>query len=162
MVSLHERLLNHLTYDPETGWFTYNHAGRRARVGGRAGWLSPDGYRYLRFEARVHGEHRWVVFYMTGIWPTDQVDHKRVGKEFRSDNRWGEIRVATRAQNGANRVVQNNSSSGAKGVSRASKNRWYARVGGDRTYLGCFASKEDATNAVALEARRRYGEFART
>ena len=161
MCELHDRLVEHLTYDPDTGWFTYNHPGRKARVGGRAGWDGADGYRYLRFEGCVRGEHLWVVFYMTGSWPKDQVDHRRVGREFRSDNRWSELRVATRAQNGANRLVRSNSVSGVKGVSKASKNRWAARIGGGKTYLGCFDTKEAASEAVAMEAQKRYGEFAR-
>lgn len=104
-------------------------------------------------------EHRWAMFYMTGQWPPEHVDHIVVGKAHRADNRWDQLRVASRGQNFANREVQSNSLSGVKGVSRTRSGRWMARVGG-REYLGTFDTQFAAVAAVNSALAARYGDFA--
>jgi AP2 domain len=75
------------------------------------------------------------------------------------------LRIATRSQQSANRKLWG--SSPYKGVRRDPKGivrPWRARiqVGHRRWELGFFATAEDAAKAYDLEARRHFGEFART
>lgn len=158
----HKKLLEYLHYNPRTGMFMWLKASGPNAYGSRAGRLHHSGYRDLQFMGYRTGESRWAVFYMTGKWPEDQVDHKRVGKEYRADNRWEKLRPATRSQNFANRRVQSNSRSGIKGVYQLPSGRWGARrPGKHQGYLGTFDTAEQAAEAVALEAVKIYGEFAR-
>lgn len=78
------------------------------------------------------------------------------------DNRRGNIRLATATQNGRNKVVQRNNSSGFKGVSRVGE-RWHAYVcvGRKQTHLGIFDTREAAAVAYNVAAARLFGEFAR-
>ena len=157
----HSVFLQWVHYNPNTGVFMWLLSRGCCRAGTRAGRLHHSGYRDLHFMGYRTNEARWAVFYMTGKWPEDQVDHKKVGKEYRADNRYKSIRVATRSQNFANRHVQSNSRSGVKGVRQLSSGRWAARTGPDQKHLGTFDTREQAGAAVAIEAQKRYGEFAR-
>ncbi len=155
---LHTALLEWMHYDPDTGIWTFLKTRGSRKAGAIAGRLHHSGYRDFQFMGLRTTEHRWAVFYMTGEWPIDQVDHKRVGKEFRSDNRWSEIRPATQSQNFANRKVQKDSLSGVKGVRRLPSGRWFAKLG--TTTIGTFDTLKLAGRAVEIAAYLRYGEFA--
>lgn len=155
---LHTALLEWLHYDPETGIWTFLKTRGPRKAGSVAGRLHHSGYRDFQFMGLRTTEHRWAVFYMTGEWPIDQVDHRRVGIEFRSDNRWSEIRLASRSQNFANRKVLSNSKSGLKGVKLLPSGRWFARL--SKETIGTFDTADLAAEAVAVRARQRYGEFA--
>lgn len=158
----HAELLEWLHYNPKTGIFLWLQSNSHHKAGARAGRLHHSGYRDIQFRGYRTNESRWAVFYMTGKWPEEHVDHRQVGKEYRSDNRWSEIRTATRSQNFANRRVQSNSQSGVKGVKQLPSGKWGARIGSKpMTYLGTFDTWEEAEQAVAIEAQKRYGEFAR-
>lgn len=80
------------------------------------------------------------------------------------DNRRCNLRPATTAQNTANQVnLQSTNTSGYRGVTKTSANRWTAMVSveGKRVRLGCFASPVDAAKAYDRAAVDIYGEFAR-
>ena len=114
-----------------------------------AGGLIPDGYiavalTYLG-EQRKYRAHR-IAFAMTyGRWPRHEIDHKN---GVRSDNRITNLREATDLQNAQNAGKRVDNISGHAGVSRNGK-RWCARirVNTKLTYLGRFASAEDAARA---------------
>lgn len=88
------------------------------------------------------------------------VDHINRNK---IDNRRGNLRIATNRQNGINRGLFPNNTSGYKGVSfcRNSK-KWVANLnsGGTMIHLGYYDNKEDAAKAYNLKAEELYGEFA--
>lgn len=74
------------------------------------------------------------------------------------------LRLATRAQNGANRSRQRNNTSGFKGVSWDSVNKkWRAtiQVAGKQKFLGRYSSPEEAYAKYCEAAKQYYGEFAR-
>ena len=94
-----------------------------------------------------------------------QVDHKN---HDRADNRRVNLRVVTAAQNATNRKKPTHykgreCSSKYKGVYPDGK-KWRAAVSvkSRLTYLGKFASPEDAARAYDAAAIRYHGEFART
>jgi hypothetical protein len=99
--------------------------------------------------------HRLIM----GDPPGRQVDHWDTDG---CNNQRGNLRVATRTQNNANRRKQA-SSSQYKGVSRRKDcARWVACIGKSRTCLGYFPSEIDAARAYDVAAKEMYGEFALT
>jgi hypothetical protein len=79
------------------------------------------------------------------------------------DNRRGNLRVCTHAENMRNKRIASNSQNQYKGVARAKK-RWSAQIGssrsGGRTHVGLFKTQEEAAAAYDIAAVLRYGEFA--
>lgn len=79
------------------------------------------------------------------------------------DNRRGNLRVATRSQNGRNRGAQRNNTSGAKGVTWSkSAGKWEAKIwlNKKRHWLGLFETKEEAAEAYRAAAAKLHGRFA--
>lgn len=93
------RLQEILHYDPDTGLFTWRTGVGTASEGARAGGSS-NGYVSIQVDCKRYYAHRLAFLYMTGAWPTGVVDHRNNNP---SDNRWGNLRDATRRQNALNR-----------------------------------------------------------
>ncbi len=73
------------------------------------------------------------------------------------------LRLATNAQNGANRPAPKNNKSGYKGVRWHKKaKKWIAQItaNGKNRHLGTFDSAEDAYKAYCEAAAKYHGEFA--
>lgn len=162
-----ERLKELLAYDPETGVFTYRvrngKNGRPSRRGGKVAGSLDNSVGYLRIGIDNHKylAHRLAVFYVTGEWPTNLVDHDDLDGV---NNRWSNIRHATKSQNAANSRLSNVNSTGFKGVSFCrSTNRYRAdiRVDGKSINLGRFDSPETAHAAYVSAAVQHFGEYAR-
>jgi hypothetical protein len=116
---------------------------------------------HVRLDGHDYLGHRlaWLHFY--GRWPRLNPDHRNCDP---SDNRIGNLREATKSQNGSNRGKQRNNKSGFKGVSwHKTRKRWVAFIerDGKSRYLGLFNEPEDAHAAYCAAAERLYGEFAR-
>jgi hypothetical protein len=108
------RLRELLHYDPLTGIFTYLPRGRGVMPGKQAGGLhKKSGYITIGIEGATFKAHRLAVLYMTGSMPPVHVDHENRN---RSDNRYLNLRPATRSQNCANRLPAFAPASGHKGV----------------------------------------------
>lgn len=146
------RLREFLKYDPELGSFTWivgrkSHAGT-AKAGAVAGQLNGNGYRYLGLMRFVYTEHRLAWLYMTGSWPTQQIDHVDGN---RSNNKWHNLRQVTAKQNSENRVrARADSPYGVTGVSRIKESgKWRAVLKNNRKFvhLGCFNTLEEAVSA---------------
>lgn len=64
--------------------------------GEQAGWVNNAGYRMISLFGRQYLAHRVAWLYMTGSWPSGEIDHiNRV----RSDNSWNNLRDITHKQN---------------------------------------------------------------
>ena len=104
--------------------------------------------------------HRVIWAMETGVWPENDIDH--INRN-RSDNRFSNLRSATRSENSKNVCSLPGSTSAYIGVSwhRASK-RWIAQVSvnGKSVHLGCFNCEIEAAKAYDAAARFHYGEFA--
>jgi hypothetical protein len=142
-----------LSYDPGTGIFTWvEPAAARTKPGDRAGYEKKGtGYRYIKINSRAHAEHRLAWLYMTGMWPLFEIDHRN---RVHSDNRFDNLRPATRKQNCENREARKGALSGFRGVSW-SNNKWHAVIMhfGVQKSLGHFSDIEDAKKArLAAEA----------
>ena len=80
------------------------------------------------------------------------------------DNRKENLRYCTRSQNHCNKRIQNNNTSGYKGVVFAKHvKKWKARVydKGRQICVGHFDTKKEAALAYNEAAIKYYGEFAR-
>lgn len=137
-------------YDPETG-----------KLWRRAGCLESRGYRNVYFQGKLHLEHRVIWFLYYGEWPDNEVDH--INRN-RSDNRISNLRLATRSENGQNRKMPTNNSSGYKGVTWVkSRNAWQVviNIGRQPKFLGRFATREEAASVYNKAALKYHGEFAK-
>ena len=163
-VLTHDRLVEILRYDPQTGLWVWVKRSRTGpnRVGHIAGYKDPvTGYIFVKIDGRKYLSHRLAFFYMKKRWPEPEADHENLDQ---SDNRWCNIREAGFAQNRINRRRQKNNQSGFKGVSwNKTSKRWiaYLSVGGKNKHLGCFKTPELAHAAYLGAAQKQYGEFAR-
>lgn len=101
--------------------------------------------------------HRYVMNAPAHI----SVDHKNMNP---LDNRKNNLRMCTKSQNGCNRGIPSNNTSGIKGVSFDKQtNSWAAYIGinGKCLKIGRFKNIEDAKEARLTAARKYHGEFAR-
>lgn len=80
------------------------------------------------------------------------------------NNRRDNLRQATNTQNQYNRRLTRTSASGVKGVYwHSARSKWKAKIGhdGTETYLGSFATLEEAADAYARASRALHGEYGR-
>ena len=158
-----ERLKELLDYDPETGVFRWRvRTNGRICVGDIAGSVHIKGHRYIGVDRGLYFAHRLAWLYMTGQWPLDQIDHKNTLPD---DNRWENLRLATRSQNIANaRKLKRGGTSRFKGVYWIKADRkWSAqiRVRGKLIILGRFNDEQAAHEAYMKAATKYFGDFAR-
>lgn len=157
-----ERLRELVDYNPETGEFVWIARGRPAcRAGDPCGRISRQGYHEIGIEYRLHRANRLAWLYMTGEWPDRDVDHINRDK---ADNRWCNLRLATRSQNSANvALAARRNTSGFLGVTfDKSRNKWRAqiRIGGRKVNLGRFTDPVEAAKAHDAAAWQEFGDFA--
>jgi len=155
------RLRELLDYDPATGEFRWRkRMCSSIKPGDIAGGLDKEGYRKITINGRQYPAHQLAWLHMKGTWCSLVIDH-RDGN--RSNNRWRNLRSATRSQSNANRGLNRNNKCGFKGVSRY-RGRWRATIRKDwRTrHLGIFPTRQEAHAAYAKAARKLHGQFART
>lgn len=151
----HERVLEALAYDPETGVFTWlQRTSTKVHIGDEAGGLTSDGYRRIKLDGGWIKSHILAWFYVTGRWPTYEIDHIN---GLPLDNRFANLRDEPHSVNMRNMVAPNrNSTTGFRGVS-PSNGRWLARikVHGRQHHLGVFSTPEEA-HAAYLRAKAEH------
>ena len=157
-----ERLKTLVRYDPEMGLWAWIMPRPKCSPGKIAGTpsLDPPGYILIKIDGVQYWAHILAFFYMTGQWPTHEIDHKdRDG----INNRWCNLRPSTSAQNKINSKLRSDNTSGMKGVSwSGQRQKWRARihVNGHEKHLGFFHDLIAAGAAYDAAAVVHYGEFA--
>lgn len=156
----HKRLLEVLHYDKDNGKFFWIKTWGKRLPGTPAGTLKAHGYITINVEGVRHYAHRLVWFYVTGSFPKE-IDHRN---GIRHDNRWANLRIATRTQNNGNR--KKNPTPFPKGVTllkECSLRPYMARIQVKRKQiiLGYYESPEEAHLAYLLAAHKYFGEFTR-
>jgi len=149
---MHTELLSRMSYDPQTGFFVALVSSGRRKAGDRLGYVRADGYRMIMFGGRWRYAHRLAWFYVTGEWPMHEIDHVNGDRD---DNRFANLRQATRSQNMMNTPK--------KGVCfHKGQKKWQAsiRVNGKRTHLGSFSTEDEALSAYRAAASTMHGDFA--
>lgn len=154
------RIKELLHYNPLTGVFTWKDPGKGIKEKGAvAGCVNKlHGYTCLNIDGKKYRAHRLAFVYMTGECPPE-VDHKNRN---RSDNRWVNLREATRSQNNVNSKLRNNNKSGFRGVCWCKNTqKWKAtiNVGGNQKWLGRHSTMEKAFEAYRFAAIELYGDF---
>ena len=150
------RLRELLHYDESTGLFTRIATDNKwQKLGLACGqrMSNPLEYSRIRIDGAPYKAHRLVWLYVTGVWPTQFVDHINGNKQ---DNRFSNLRDVSRKVNGQNRrSAQCNSKTGLLGVQKR-RNRWAATIIIDKTrlWIGTFDTP-DAAHAAYLAAKRR-------
>lgn len=107
-----------------------------------------------------HYAHELIFLYMTGRWADPEVDH---ANQDGLDNRWLNLREATRSQACANRIVRPHKLKGAYRASTKSP-RWFSHIkkNGKKTYLGIFATEQEAHEAFVKASKKLHGKFHRS
>jgi hypothetical protein len=135
--------------------------GKRRLAGKRFGSKMPVGYIAGMIGGNSIYAHRLAFLYMTGKIPR-YVDHINMIK---FDNRWKNLRPATKRDNNVYRVKNKNAkNSQYKGVRVCGKKTktWSARIKINDTeiHIGCFNTEVDAARAYNKKAKELFGEFA--
>lgn len=149
----HTRLRELAHYCPETGQFTHLQFKGRKKAGMPAGSLRSDGYVYVMFDGFRAMAHQFAWLYVTGEWPTQEIDHIDGNK---ANNAFSNLRQVSRRMNTENKhMAKSTSTTGLLGVIRH-RHKFVARIvsEGKRTYLGIFETPEAAHEAY-VQAKRR-------
>ena len=115
MKTLTKQMLQTLfIYDESSGEFRHKVTkSSNARAGDIAGSLNNLGYRETNINGTVYLVHRLIWLYKTGKFPDKTIDHKDCD---RSNNKWENLREATREEQAANSLVRSESTTGFKGI----------------------------------------------
>lgn len=152
-----EELRAILDYNPDTGVFTAKVKRCQSGSAGEvAGHVSKKGYRVIKVKGSAYKAHRLALFYVKGVWPSDQVDHINGVKD---DNRLANLREADSFINSQNKkTAVRGSASGLVGAHRGAwkGRRWVSEIchNGVRTFLGVFQTAEEAHFAY-VDAKRK-------
>jgi len=157
-----ERLREVLSYDPATGEFIWLvRPSKRYMLGSKAGAFR-RGYWGIAINGRAYLAHRLAWLHVTGEWPPEQIDHIDMD---RSNNRYSNLRLATRSQNYMNRRAYSNNSLGIKGVCLSKGGKKYRAniyYRGKQICLGYYHTVKEAAEAHRLGAIKYHGEYARS
>jgi hypothetical protein len=161
-----DRLRSVLDYDRETGCFSWRVTGRGiARLGAKAGAFSDAGggrkYIKIRIDGRLYFAHRLAWFWVHGSWPEREIDH---ADSDGTNNRIGNLRLASSSQNKWNARVRRDNTSGFKGAVKDWGGGWAAQIAVCGVYrrISGFGSAAEAAAAYDELARVAFGDFART
>ena len=136
----HERVREIIDYDPETGIFRWKVNRGPKKAGTIAGAINGSGYLVIAIENSSIRANRLAWFWMTGRWPSLEIDHKN---QVKSDDRWTNLREATVSQNSANRKTKKRDL--PRGVFRQGSS-YCAKIrrNGANIYRHGFSSPEEA------------------
>ena len=150
-----ERLREVMSYDPETGEFTWLVTLSNRAVAGTVVRNPTSGYLSARIDSVRYLQHRLVWLYVHGRWPAEEIDHANGVKD---DNRLCNLREATRSQNMMNKPRLKRARSKYRGVYfHAQSDSWMARVG--KRYIGRHATEEGAHALYLAEMRKIAQKF---
>lgn len=110
---------------------------------------------YARTE--IQGKQTLMHKFITGFKQTDHIDMNGL------NNQRNNLREVTASQNRMNVFPRKNSSSKYKGVTKTVNKTYMAQIRfkGQRVYLGCYGSEDEAGLAYNKKASELFGEYAR-
>lgn len=153
------RLKEVLKYYPNIGQFVWRkppkyHPRMKEKIAGSFRY----GYRVISIDGGKYPASRLAFLYMIGRFPMNLVDHIDCN---RSNDRWANLREATRLQNARNRSIGKPGKALPMGV-RMMNGKYQSRISVMKkmVYLGCFQSENEAHLAYICARNRYFGEFA--
>lgn len=149
----HERLLELVFYDKNTGELIRVKGMGVSLAGNRIGWVGKHGHIYADVDSQRYAVHRLIWFYVHRAWPQFDIDHIDGNP---ANNRIENLRDVDKCWNLQNlKGPKKHNSSGYLGVS-AKRGGWAAYIGanGKSKYLGTYKSPEEAAQ-VYLAAKRK-------
>ena len=150
-----------LKYNPKTGIFNWAHQlNNNVNYGDIAGHRNEFARIVITIDHKNYQSNRLAWLYMTGEWPKNEITHIN-GKN--DDNRWANLRYASRQEICKNKSIQRNNKSGIAGVSWIKARRiWHVSIRVDKKdrYLGRFKSKFEASCA-RKSAENKHGYYER-
>ena len=158
-----ERLQELLEYDQDTGEFRWR-VTRKPNIcaGEVAGCRARSEYWKICIDGCNYRAHQLAWLYVNGEWGRPLIDHCD-GDPL--NNAWDNLRLASHADNAANRPRLPGNTSGLKGASfDRRRGNWMAQITkkGKHYFIGRFATAQEAHEAYVKKARELFGEFART
>lgn len=154
-----DTLKEEIRYNPDTGVFTWLKKRPGRFMEKPAGSWTRGDYVRIRLFGTLYLAHQLAWLYMTGSFPTVHIDHSNMDRQ---DNRWTNLRLASKAENMRNTGLRKDNRSGYKGVSfYRQTGQWQAHTtfNGKQVALGFFDNKESAAEAFQKFASENYGEF---
>lgn len=154
-----------LSYDALTGefrWVGQPDGLHKPLIGRVAGVVLKSGHRQITIDGKQYVASHLAWLFVTGSLPDGMLDHRDLDA---GNDRFTNLRPATKQDNSANRHAYKGSRTGVKGVQfRDGRTRpWIAqiRVNNKLINLGSFSSKDEAAVAYINAAKSAFGEFAR-
>lgn len=149
-----ERLQEVFKVDGEGRLYWKKKTARQTIVGKEITGKTSAGYIRVKLDGTLYLGHRIVWFLVHGEDPGKmQIDHINGN---RTDNRPSNLRLCTNKQNLLNTRTPSHNTSGIKGICftlcRSKVKPWIARY--KNKYLGRFATKEEAANAINVAVER--------
>lgn len=158
-----DRLKELLSYDAETGVFTWRHDHYSVKAGAVAGSRAGKQYIRITIDGRGYYAHRLAVLYMTGVLPSTEIDVDHIDGNGES-NRWVNLRCITHALNCQNQrskgINRKDPSSRLLGVSwKKERSKWLASITilGRQRHIGYF-DDENAAHTAYVAAKRTLHE----
>ncbi len=147
-----EELLRLLDYNPETGILVWKiRPAHRVMIGDIAGSVdSSTRYLQIRIKGVLYYSHRLIWKIVTGKDPVGEIDHENGNRQ---DNRFQNLRDASKHINSKNKCIPSNNYSGVIGVTWHQQGlKWCAAITENREkeHLGLFDNIEDAAAARKL------------
>lgn len=143
-----------IKYNPKTGEFTYLSSKGRKTPDLVVRSLDRHGYTRVSYKGKRYLAHRVAFLFQTGEWPEGDVDHIN---GVRSDNKWENLRIASRKQNLANQRKFRGKSR-FKGVSPY-PNGWVAQYGRKVGYIGCSPVEKEAALMYNYAVEKEVGVY---
>lgn len=156
-----EYLRSLFSYEPDTGHLRWKVDRAAKKVGDIAGAQRPSGYIQVGIDFKLYRAHLIIWKMVTGDEPKSQIDHENTIK---NDNKWSNLREATKSQNMANVGLIGSNTTGAKNVFwYKAYQKWAVQVWKDRkAHFGGYHDTIECAQAAAQSLRAElFGEFAR-
>jgi hypothetical protein len=132
-------------YNQETGDLLYKYDSGNRKRGTKVGWLGGPGYLMLGIGKKQYYQHHIIWVYMTGEWPTQDIDHINQNS---LDNSWSNLRQVSHSANNYNNPASQREDYGV--YWNVAKGRWKAQIweGGKAKHLGYAFNKQQAIAMV--------------
>jgi hypothetical protein len=157
----YERVRFLFKYNPWTGHLIRRVSRNTNSMKGQVIKCQPSRrYTVVTVDMRDYLAHRIIWLYMTGKWPTYQIDHIN---RIKYDNRWINLREATEHQQHVNIGINRRNKLGIRGITIV-RNRFCVqlKIKGQCGYLGHFENLDDAIEVRKAAEIRYFGALCPT